>query len=629
MWRYADATPPLARLLCCHTGEAQARFTPDGSEVVTAGAGDGQLLRWRAGDGRPLGALLDDPRPVRGSGFAGRNVAFSNDGDIVAVGQADGTVDLWNRTAGRLVTSIPTGQRGGQIRVDWSPTESLLATTAPDRSVVLWDVSDLHEPTASARVQLGDDPGEISSFPTFSPDGRILVVANSKIVGATLTFIDAADGRVQRQVHRADNLGDVAFSVDSGTLAVGGGLGAALIDVASGETIATRVTDGTSSIAYAHGGRWLVTVGWPTEALPQLIPQGATSEPTTPPSATLAVWDAESLRQIGKPITVVGPFPFDASANPDGTKVVTSEFVVSSSPVDTAPILWELDPERWAELAVRSPVATSPATNGPTTCPAATTAPPANSGRSTREGSSEKNRGVRLTETELVDLGLHDPSAPDAAQRLTLLRLVLEHGASVDEVRFALAQHRLHTLAGERVVVGATKRATLQEMAANAGVDVEFSEHLWRALGFADPGVEPLVCSEADENVLALFSVLADMFDRDTALQIARTAGASLARHGGRGHRRGASPGGSADACQGRRRRGRRSNVRDAGHRPGTPAVPDDRSGPSTSPRASGSALHALGIRCERDEHGVRRRGVRRPRRLHGPYAVAFTRGAR
>ena len=48
---------------------------------------------------------------------------------------------------------------------------------------------------------------------------------------------------------------------------------------------------------------------------------------------------------------MVGPFPVDASANPDGTKVVTSEFVVSNSPVETAPILWELDPKRWAELA--------------------------------------------------------------------------------------------------------------------------------------------------------------------------------------------------------------------------------------------------------------------------------------
>jgi DNA-binding SARP family transcriptional activator/WD40 repeat protein len=351
VWRYADATPPLATLLCCHTGVALARFTPDGSEVVTTGGGDDRVLRWRARDGRPLGALLDDPRSPRGAGPFGGSVAFSSDGDIVAVGHADGTVDFWNRTARRLLTSLSTGQGGGLIRVDWSPTAPMLATTAPDRSVVLWDVSDLHRPTALARVQAGDDPGETSNFPTFSPDGQIVVAANSGFLGATLTFIDVADGRLLRQLHRGDNLGDVAFSTDSRTLAVGGGLGVALIDVASGETIATRATDGTSSIAFANGGRWLVTVGWPTEALGQLIPQGSTFDPTTPPSATLQLRDAESLRPIGEPITVVGPFPFDASANLDGTKVVTNEFVVSNSPVDTAPILWELDPERWAELA--------------------------------------------------------------------------------------------------------------------------------------------------------------------------------------------------------------------------------------------------------------------------------------
>jgi adenylate cyclase len=143
---------------------------------------------------------------------------------------------------------------------------------------------------------------------------------------------------------------------------------------------------------------------------------------------------------------------------------------------------------------------------------------------------SEKNRDVKLTVEELVDLGLHDPDAPSAVERLALIGLALEHGASVDEVRSALAQNRLHTLAGERAVLGATKRATLNELAANAGTDPEFSVHLWRALGFADPGLEPFVCSEADEGVLSLFGVLAEVFDRDTALQIARTAGASLAR---------------------------------------------------------------------------------------------------
>ena len=352
VWRFADATPPLATLLCCHTGGATAVFTPDGSKIVTSGVGDRQLLRWRSRDGRPLGALLD-PQPLGGASEHStieRNVTFSSDGDIVAVGQADGTVDLWERTSGRMLTSLPTGQGGGGIRVDWSPTEPVLATMAPDLSVVLWGVSNPRRPTVKARLQAGGYPGAWSNFLTFSPDGQLLVAVNSTFTGATLTFIDAADGRVLRQIRR-ENVGDVAFSPDSGTLAVGGGTGATLIDVASGETIATRVTDGTNAIAFANGGRWLLTAGWPTEAFPLLIPQGDTSVPTAPPSATVELWDAKTLRQLGEPITVAGPFPADASANPDGTKVVTGEFVVSSSPDDTAPILWELDPERWAALA--------------------------------------------------------------------------------------------------------------------------------------------------------------------------------------------------------------------------------------------------------------------------------------
>jgi adenylate cyclase len=143
---------------------------------------------------------------------------------------------------------------------------------------------------------------------------------------------------------------------------------------------------------------------------------------------------------------------------------------------------------------------------------------------------SVPERDATPTTDELVDLGLFDPDARDASERLMLLDLALEHGAAVDEITLAVAQHRLHTLAGELAVLAATKRATLAEMAANAGADPEFAERLWRAFGFADPGDEPLVCSEADENVLVLFTALADLFGRDTALQIARTAGASLAR---------------------------------------------------------------------------------------------------
>ena len=69
-------------------------------------------------------------------------MAFSNDGGIVAVGRADGTVNLWDRSTSRLVATLPSGEDSGEILVAWSPNEPVLATMAPDLSIVLWDVSD-------------------------------------------------------------------------------------------------------------------------------------------------------------------------------------------------------------------------------------------------------------------------------------------------------------------------------------------------------------------------------------------------------------------------------------------------------------------------------------------------------
>ena len=171
VWRYADADGPLTTLLDGgHRGLNFAQFTPDGAEVVTAGARDGQLLRWRARDGRPLGALLDAPYELPGAGLA-----LSSDGDIVALGRADGTVELWDRATGRLLASFATGQEeeGGGVQVTWSPAGPVLATTASaDLSVVLWDVSDPRHPTVTARVHAGEFPGpRVSTSRGSAPTG--------------------------------------------------------------------------------------------------------------------------------------------------------------------------------------------------------------------------------------------------------------------------------------------------------------------------------------------------------------------------------------------------------------------------------------------------------------------------
>ena len=47
-----------------------------------------------------------------------------------------------------------------------------------------------------------------------------------------------------------------------------------------------------------------------------------------------------------------------------------------------------------------------------------------------------------MTEHELVELGLYDPEAPDAPERLELLQIAFKSGATVDEARDAIAEGR-------------------------------------------------------------------------------------------------------------------------------------------------------------------------------------------
>jgi adenylate cyclase len=134
-----------------------------------------------------------------------------------------------------------------------------------------------------------------------------------------------------------------------------------------------------------------------------------------------------------------------------------------------------------------------------------------------------------VTPEELEELGVYDPSAPDAAERLELLQLALDHGVSIPEIREAIAERRLHAVAAVWVVDGGVDRITLEEAAARAGTDPSGAHRVWRALGFVDPapGVRP--CSERDVEVLRVFALLEEAMSPHLALQIARAMGSALA----------------------------------------------------------------------------------------------------
>ncbi len=135
-----------------------------------------------------------------------------------------------------------------------------------------------------------------------------------------------------------------------------------------------------------------------------------------------------------------------------------------------------------------------------------------------------------MSDDELQRLGLYDPAEPGAGERLVLIRMALDHGATVDEIRAAIAERRVHALAAVRLIEGGAERLTLEEAAERAGVTEEFARRIWRALGLAvpEPGARP--CSELDVEVLRAIRGLFDELGEDATFQIARAMGSSLAR---------------------------------------------------------------------------------------------------
>lgn len=134
------------------------------------------------------------------------------------------------------------------------------------------------------------------------------------------------------------------------------------------------------------------------------------------------------------------------------------------------------------------------------------------------------------TDAELAELGLYDPDAPGADERLVLVRMALAHGASVDEIRVAIEEQRVHALAAMRQIEGGTERMTLEEAAQRAGVSDAFTRRVWRALGLAEPEPGTRSCSERDVEALYVMAQLVASLGEDTLLQIARAMGASLSR---------------------------------------------------------------------------------------------------
>ena len=197
------ATWTKLRTLTDSQGVSEIALSPD-SKTVVADRNDASVFYDLATDA--------EPRVIATDGYV-QVLAYSPDGRIVA--SAGAKLSLWDASAGTVLRDLE-----GQISVTglaFSPDSAVLASTANDGTVRLWDVE-----TGRPQRVLTGHTGPVRAV-AFSPDGTLIATGGDDL---SVRFWDAATGQqLQSVMGHTARVTRVAFSPDGNLLASGAGDG--------------------------------------------------------------------------------------------------------------------------------------------------------------------------------------------------------------------------------------------------------------------------------------------------------------------------------------------------------------------------------------------------------------------
>ncbi len=118
----------------------------------------------------------------------------------------------------------------------------------------------------------------------------------------------------------------------------------------------------------------------------------------------------------------------------------------------------------------------------------------------------------------------------DALERVRTLLTGL--GCTDQEIDRAVADDVVDLLVVDRMVLPTERRMTQAQVAETTDIPIETARRFWRALGFLDVGDDDPAFTDMDIEAVRLFQsmVAAGLVDTDTAVQMARVIGSSMAR---------------------------------------------------------------------------------------------------
>jgi WD40 repeat protein/energy-coupling factor transporter ATP-binding protein EcfA2 len=248
-------------------------FSPNG-KILAVGDIDNKIILWDVVSRQPLG------EPLVGHTDWVNSVAFSPDGKMLASGSSDSSIILWDVDSRQPLGGPLAGHTDSVKSVAFSPDGTTLASGSADGSTILWDVS--------SRRQLGEPllghTGWVSSV-AFSPDGKMLAsggVDNDVILWDVVNRQQLSE---PLSGHTSSVIG-VAFSPDGRTLASGSyDKSVILWDVVSRQQLGEPLrghTDVVLSVAFSPDGKTLAS--------------GSGDQ-------SIILWDVVSHQRLGEPLS--------------------------------------------------------------------------------------------------------------------------------------------------------------------------------------------------------------------------------------------------------------------------------------------------------------------------------------
>lgn len=150
---------------------ADLAFNEDGT-ILASAADDGAVILWDTQTGEII-------KPVIYGFQAPNSLAFSPDGKLLAVGASDNTISLWDTTTHDSVGNRLVGHTVIVSELAFSPDSRYLVSGSEAGDVILWDIL-AHQQVGSPLTGSSNEIMDIE----FSPDGKTLIsnAYNEKVI---------------------------------------------------------------------------------------------------------------------------------------------------------------------------------------------------------------------------------------------------------------------------------------------------------------------------------------------------------------------------------------------------------------------------------------------------------------